>query len=576
MWPRHARARARRRARARAPPPPAAAAVMATVTTGAVVDTLLLPPLLLLMLSQHQSSVGGAASPPCQGICPNDPATIATDCAVKKLLLSAARSLQPGHDDPREIFDALQLAEQCSVPPPPPMPCRGFRISGSHSGNTWVPPPHAIVVRPGDSLPYALARAAALPAGQRMLVLEDGTHYLNKTLRIGPENSHTVIRAAPHTRPVISGGQLLRVGSWQPAKVPSGAPGVLSTSLRGQQVASRTLPLRALFVDGRRAIRARMPDADPEIEGLHTAHTGDNKTGWFGGARGWLPPPSSLAGNATIVNISSPNRNRPEGGSPIFAFFLQGEGGPVSQFVPSRSYWGWTRPGNPTNPKPAGGGGQTYTIPGGLRFGNGSVAGSSAGGWLLNRSWADPASGEVHAFHSGHWGSWVFQLTARADETEETAVRAGFGGNLTWVRGGFQEARGSPHGAEWHVEGVMELLDSAREFHFDPETETLYYKPNITDAPMHTQATAVHDEVHEATAAAMALKLAPTQVVAAQLEEVLVIGGVSAAAPTVGVTLDGITISHSRPTYLDDYEVVSGGVREHWSPRSTDKNAPPI
>ena len=144
----------------------------------------------------------------------------------------------------------------------------------------------------------------------------------------------------------------------------------------------------------------------------------------------WLPPPAALttASNATIINISSPNRNQPQGGSPIFAFFLQGQGGTVAQFVNNRSYWGWERPDDPTNPKPAGGGGQTYTIPGGLRFGNQSAA-QSAGGAILNHNWAEPTSGEVHAFQGQAWGSWVFPIQARADETDAVAHTGAFEDN---------------------------------------------------------------------------------------------------------------------------------------------------
>jgi len=94
---------------------------------------------------------------------------------------------------------------------------------------------------------------------------------------------------------------------------------------------------------------------DPERDGLHTPP----HTGWLSGAAGWLPPPASLTGNATIFNASGVRR--PDTGT--FPFFLQGVGGPVSQFVPPASYWGWARPGDLTNPKPAGGGGKTYTIP---------------------------------------------------------------------------------------------------------------------------------------------------------------------------------------------------------------------
>ena len=450
---------------------------------------------------------------------PPDKSTIATDCRFKKLALEAAQALQPQRD-PHLLFDALQLGTQCGVPPLPPF---------VPPGDVWPPPPsYAILVTPSDSLPGALAKAAELPPDQRMLVLESGTYFLNETLRIGPELSGLTIRAAPNAKPVLSGGQLLKT-KWAPATVPSGAENVLSTSLKGQHV---DWTMRSLFTgvgQGQRAIRARIPNGDPEINGLHTASVGDNVTGWFGGAAGWLPPPVSLSGNATIVNISSPNRNGP-GGSPTFAFFLQGEGGPVSQFVPPRSYWGWARPGDPTSPKPAGGGGKTYTIPGGLRYGNDSMSNG------LNSSWADPTTGEVHAFQGQAWGSWVFEIASRDEEADPSA---GFGGNLTFKRGGFQEARGGPSGGAWHVEGVYELLDAAREFHYDLETETLYYLPNLTSSDA-------------------AMRAPPSVVVAPRLETVVVIAG-SRTNPAVNVSLIGLTIAHSRPTYLESYEAVSGG-----------------
>ena len=65
-------------------------------------------------------------------------------------------------------------------------------------------------------------------------------------------------------------------------------------------------------------------------------------------------------------------------------------------------------------------GGKTYTIPGGLRFGNSSTA------TALNRSWSKPATGEVHAFQGGAWGSWMFPISKRVDNADGS-------GNITWV-----------------------------------------------------------------------------------------------------------------------------------------------
>ena len=51
--------------------------------------------------------------------------------------------MQPGRD-PHGVFDALQLAGQCGVPPPPPFT--------APQPVAWAPPAHAISVRPGESL----------------------------------------------------------------------------------------------------------------------------------------------------------------------------------------------------------------------------------------------------------------------------------------------------------------------------------------------------------------------------------------------------------------------------------------
>lgn len=198
-------------------------------------------------------------------------------------------------------------------------------------------------------------------------------------------------------------------------------------------------------------------------------------------------------------------------------------------------YWAWAR-NDSTNPRPAGGGGKTYTIPGGLTFGNTSSAGYAQG--HLNRSWANPSSGEVHAFQKQHWGSWMFPITGRQDNGAESL----WSGNITWERGGWQEARGNEEGKEWHVEGIFEELDSAREWFHDAAAQEIYFIPNSTK-----------------TSSSTTQPGNPTEIIAAELQHIVAIVGSSAERPVSNITIRGITFSHSAPTYMEPYEAVSGG-----------------
>ena len=200
----------------------------------------------------------GAAGLMVQLAVPAPPEVVELDCAVKTLAAEAARSLQPQRD-PTAVFDALQLDTLCGQRRPPASdPARNWAADGQGEDGEEVPA-HAVWVSTGQSIPAALAeliRRRPSREQQRLLVLQNGTHYLNETLRLGSEHSGVTIRAAPNARPVLSGGQLLRT-QWAPTTVPSGASGALVANLSGQQL---NWTLQTVFIDGRRAIRSRYPN----------------------------------------------------------------------------------------------------------------------------------------------------------------------------------------------------------------------------------------------------------------------------------------------------------------------------
>ena len=84
----------------------------------------------------------------------------------------------------------------------------------------------------------------------------------------------------------------------------------------------------SVFIKGRRAIRARFPNGNPETMGLHTT-----PTGYVSNAVKWLPP--TPTGDALEVHIATPHRD-----ATLFPSFQIGIGGPVHQFDPPQSYWG--------------------------------------------------------------------------------------------------------------------------------------------------------------------------------------------------------------------------------------------
>ena len=77
-------------------------------------------------------------------------------------------------------------------------------------------------------------------------------------------------------------------GLWVPAKVKGAKSGrkinILVADLSSQDPTTFT----TLFLSGRRAVRARYPDGNPETMGLHT-----NPSGYVQSAVKWLPPPKS-------------------------------------------------------------------------------------------------------------------------------------------------------------------------------------------------------------------------------------------------------------------------------------------
>ena len=185
-----------------------------------------------------------------------------------------------------------------------------------------------------------------------------------------------------------------------------------------------------LFINGRRSIRARYPDGNPETMGLYTT-----PTGYVSSAESWLPPKPYPP--TEVITIQSPFRNGTH-----FPYFTLGIGGSLSVYDP------------PESPH------TSYEIPSGLQY--------SDNEGFVNRPWSIPSTGILHVFHGQHWGNWQFRVAERNEETRQ----------ITWTYGGFQHGLSCLYGAEWYVENIMEELDAPNEWYYNETTMMLFYFPN--------------------------------------------------------------------------------------------------
>lgn len=134
--------------------------------------------------------------------------------------------------------------------------------------------PHGVDAHPGTAarpcrtLHGALGRVRALTEGGMGrpidVLIHPGTYELDAPLMLGPgdsgkpESPITWRAADPERRPILSAGRAI-TGRWHP----SDKPGVWVTDVPGvSRAGAGGWNFRQLFVDGRRAVRARFPNKD--------------------------------------------------------------------------------------------------------------------------------------------------------------------------------------------------------------------------------------------------------------------------------------------------------------------------
>ena len=506
------------------------------------------------------------------------------DCAVKELAWDYAKKLLPWKGDFMDAYDALQL-DACpnSVPFSSRANYELRPFSHNLSLRADVLTLYVDATKGSDSNPGTLTQpvksvmqAVKLSRVQReadqqvIIYLRAGTYFLTDTINLGPEDSNFVISSYPGEKAIVSGGKEYKFdwvkviddmgpimpgvnaindtvsiggqsnrmvwfygkvdnatecqtactknltcfaftwhdpttgsfandcyfridGLWTPLQQSGHYSGKKMRLYSADLSSQDPKTFNSLFINGRRSIRARYPDGNPETMGLHTT-----PTGYVSKAVSWLPPAKTAP--AEEIHIQSPARNGTR-----FPEFGIGVGGPVAVFEPPESYWG--------QKSPTGGGGRTYKITTGLVY--------SIDEPFANRTWSNPQTGVVHAFHCGHWGNWQFKVASK-DIMKQT---------ISFSSGGFQEARGCATGAEWYVENIMEELNAPNEWFYNDTTKTLYFFPNGS---------------------------LPETGIGSVLDQLFIVEGTS-DLPVTQVTFTNLTFTHTASTFLEKYEVPSGG-----------------
>lgn len=106
-------------------------------------------------------------------------------------------------------------------------------------------------------------RTTGKVSGPVTLVVQDGRYPVREMIEFDPSDSDLRIMAAPGARPVMDGGDILK--GWSVGT----RNGRAEWTLDLPEVAAGNWFFRSLFVDGRRAPRARLPKFAPEGKAVH-------------------------------------------------------------------------------------------------------------------------------------------------------------------------------------------------------------------------------------------------------------------------------------------------------------------
>ncbi|WP_430931157.1 right-handed parallel beta-helix repeat-containing protein [Saccharicrinis sp. 156] len=149
---------------------------------------------------------------------------------------------------------------------------------------------------------------------------------------------------------------------------------------------------------------------------------------------------------------------------------------------------------------------------------------------FTKKEWENPETGIVHAFQSHNWGNMQYRI--KGIDRKENKVLLDEGG---WQLQRIHGIGGKGEKSSWFfIDNIFEELDVAEEWFLDTETNQLYYYPNAD--------VAINDLIIEVPVVKDLIQLKGTK-----------------ENPVSNIHFRGFTFTHSRFTFMEDYEPVARG-----------------
>ena len=513
--------------------------------------------LLLFTASASAANTGGV---------PDPHNMLELECALR----SAASAWADRKNLPQpEIAGALARAlstPNCTIAPPatqakskqhaatPPTAGLAFYVApdGSDAAAGTAAAPFATPARAARAIRAARAvagvRPAALPA---TVCLRGGTYrFLAGPLVLGPDDSHTTWSGAcaggdgdKDGDPVIfSGAARITPMGWRPVTATDTGPAAGTFVANLSWGGGGRPPFAQLLADGRRQIRARFPNGDPEgVSGLCfvKGQCGTDQAPCTQG-QGQFPSAGEGCAGYALANATGATFPGGAGSTQIqISTPLRGVG---SSLVGD---WWWNNY-HATE----------YAVPAGLRsvfprrtvesfYGSpftraSSIAPQPASWSPRAAAWTNVDRAAVSLLQPNLWGNYWFDVDRLEQSHASDGDGDGGGPVLHFSRGGWQDCQGAAakDGMAFFIENLLEELDAPAEFYFDADAQLLYYMPNGT-----------------ATAAALDA-ITWTAPVAETLVRVV---GYEGGPYATNIALDGITFTETTRTVLSEYIFPSSG-----------------
>jgi hypothetical protein len=433
---------------------------------------------------------------------------------VKSLAFSYAKKIMPGRDL-GAVFDALGLGAKCNQTRPSihtqtkgdgvSVPANAIFVDASKGDDTKSGSEQEPVKTVARAL--TLSRSSSSPP-RKQILLRGGTFYLPLTLELDKQDDGLEISSYPNEQAVLSGGVLLEGLQFQP--VPSPLPGGGGDKIKVatvNKVCSASLPdFQTLFVGGRRAIRARFPNANPETQGLHTP------------VSGYLGPSNAAVGGLKMQQCKQVAASECPFSVPNFGYGkFEGGNESTAGYSPSfEPYWCGKWTGISTfSPK------------------EGATPGAHVASWNTSELAGGGATLHMTRGTQDIWANFQWQVEGLSRTANGTTA-------LSLGKGGVQFPRGTMSTGWWFVDGMLAELDSPNEWMFEPKSRQLYWWPNTTAA-----------DADDSSAKSSMSETQPTMV-ATRLKTILRVVGAH-------VSIANLTFAHTDRTQLDVYESPSGG-----------------